>query len=91
MPRPRRRRRIGFNPSIKMFKPQGVPARDLEAVLLSAEEVEAVRLKYIKGFDQNQCAEQMDISQSTFQRILYSANQKIADVLINGKTLVMGE
>ncbi len=91
MVRPRRCRRIGFIPAVRMFKPQGIPARELQAVLLSMDEVEAVRLKNIKELDQNECAEKMAVSQSTFQRILSSANRKIADALINGKALVMEE
>lgn len=76
---------------MKIFKPQGIPARELEAVLLSMDEVEAVRLKNIEGLDQTECAEKMAVSQSTFQRILSSANKKIAEALINGKALVMKE
>jgi len=87
MPRPRLCRRIRFNPQITYFKPQGVPMRHLEVVELSTEEVEALRLKNIKELDQVDCAEKMNTSQSTFQRILTSANKKITNALIGGKAI----
>ena len=87
MPRPRLCRRIRFNPAIKYFKPQGIPMRDLEEIELTAEEAEALRLKNIKDLDQIDCAEKMNTSQSTFQRILSSAYKKISEALIEGKAI----
>lgn len=87
MPRPRLCRRIDFNPNITYFKPQGVPMRDLEIVEITNEEVEALRLKNLRGYEQTQCAEIMRTSQSTFQRILSSAHRKISEALIEGKAI----
>jgi len=61
--------------------------RFLEVVNLSLEEIEAIRLKNINGLEQTECANKMKTSQSTFQRILATANKKIADCLINGKAI----
>jgi len=85
--RPRLCRRIGFNPNITYFKPQGVPLQNLEAVELSAEELEALRLKNLEGMEQTDAAEKMNTSQSTFQRILASANKKVSEALVNGKAI----
>ena len=87
MPRPRLCRRIRFNPTIKYFKPQGIPMKNLEEVELTAEEAEALRLKNIKELDQSECARKMNTSQSTFQRILSSAYKKISRALIEGKAI----
>jgi len=87
MPRPRLCRQIKFSPKITYFKPQGVPLRNLKVVQLSAEEIEALRLKNICQLDQNQAAATMKTSQSTFQRILSSAYQKISQALINGQAI----
>ncbi len=84
MPRPRRRRRINFQANVNFFKPAGIRVRDLQMVSLDLEEVEALRLKNIKNLDQNKCAKEMNISQSTFQRILSSAYKKISQAIING-------
>lgn len=87
MPRPRLCRRINFNPSVTYFKPQGVPMRFLEVVELTAEELEALRLKNIKNLEQIEAAKKMNTSQSTFQRILSSAYKKITEALIEGKAI----
>lgn len=87
MPRPKLRRRINFDPNVTYFKPLGIPMRDLEVVELTTEEIEAYRLRHIKDLDQRQSADKMRTSPSTYQRILYSANEKIADALVNGKAI----
>jgi len=74
-------------PSVTFFKPAGIPLRDLEEVQLTVEEAEAIRLKDLEGLEQEEGAEKMNISRPTFQRVLYSARQKIADALLNGKAI----
>jgi len=61
--------------------------RELEIVELTAEEIEAYRLRHINDMEQQEAADKMHTSQSTYQRILYSAYKKIADALINGKAI----
>jgi len=87
MPRPRLCRRVMFDPSVTYFKPVGIPMSYLEIVEITAEELEAYRLRHIKDMDQKDAAKKMNTSQSTYQRILYSAYKKIADALINGKAI----
>jgi len=76
-----------FDPKITYFKPQGVPMRFLKIVELTTEEIEAYRLRHINDMEQQEAADKMHTSQSTYQRILYSAYKKIADALINGKAI----
>ena len=78
---------IKFNPDVKYFKPRGVSMNVLKFVELTTEELEAMRLKNSLGLDQIECAKRMKTSQSTLQRILISAYQKIADALTNGKAI----
>lgn len=87
MPRPKLSRRIKFKPHITYFKPQGVPIRNLEVVELAMEEMEAYRLRYVDDLEQQEAADRMRTSQSTYQRILSLACKKIADALINGKAI----
>jgi len=87
MSRPQKCRRVEFMPGVTYFKPAGVPLRDLEEVCMSIEEAEALRLKDLEGMEQEQGAEKMNISRPTFQRILASARQKIADAILNGKAI----
>jgi len=87
MPRPRLCRKIEFNPNVTYFKPQGITMRELEIVELTTEEIEAYRLRHLNDLDQQEAAKKMNISTSTYQRIIYLAYKKIADALINGKAI----
>lgn len=87
MPRNKAKCLINFDPKITYFKPRGVPLCSLEVMILSGEEIEALRLKGIEELDQISCAKKMNISQSTFHRILQSAIKKVTKALINGMAI----
>jgi predicted DNA-binding protein (UPF0251 family) len=87
MPRPPKCRRVAYLPEATYFKPAGIPLRALSEVRLSIEEAEAIRLKDLEGLEQEPSAEKMNISRPTFQRVLASARQKIADALLKGKAI----
>jgi len=58
-----------------------------EAMKLAMEEMEAVRLKDMNGFDQEECARQMGLTRPTFQRVLISAHRKIATALVEARSI----
>ena len=87
MVRPFKRRFIRFNPNVVYFKPRAVPLSLLEEVDLNRDELEALRLCDYKNLEQTEAAEKMKISQSTLQRILTSARQKVAEALTEGKAI----
>jgi predicted DNA-binding protein (UPF0251 family)/predicted Fe-Mo cluster-binding NifX family protein len=87
MPRPRCRRTIGYLPSVTYFKPAGVRISDLEEVIIRHDEIEAVRLKDLKGLPQEDAAKEMNVSQPTFHRLILSAHKKLADAVVSGKAL----
>jgi len=87
MPRPTCRRRIGFQPKAVFFKPAGIPLASVQEIVIGQDEVEAMRLKNLFGFPQEEAAGQMGVSQPTFHRLINSAHQKITDAIINGKAL----
>ncbi|SHH01415.1 Predicted DNA-binding protein, UPF0251 family [Thermosyntropha lipolytica DSM 11003] len=89
MPRRVKCRRVAHIPRASCFKPAGIPACELEEVVLKLEEAEALRLKDLLGYDQFECAEQMGVSRTTFQRILVEAHRKVADAIINSKALLL--
>ncbi|MDP1884660.1 MAG: DUF134 domain-containing protein [Candidatus Moranbacteria bacterium] len=91
MTRPKLCRRLRFKPKAHYFKPQGVPMAELEEIILTKEEMEAVKLKDFDGMEQIEASEKMDTSQSTFQRILSSARVKIAEAIVKGKALKIEE
>lgn len=87
MGRPQLWRRVSFVPAITYFKPAGIPLVNLQEVRILVEEAEAIRLKDFESLEQEECAQKMNISRTTFSRILDSARQKIADALLNGKAI----
>ena len=87
MPRPFCKRFVGWQPGVSLFKPAGVPAGELELVILSLDEVESLRLADLQGQYQEAAADQMKISRATFARIVESARRKVADALVHGKAL----
>ena len=87
MPRPRLIRRVWFEPNVTYFKPAGIMMSELETVILARDELEAVRLKDLEGMDQGKAAKKMNISQPTFHRLVLTARKKIANALVNGKSI----
>jgi uncharacterized protein len=87
MARPVKPRRILFKPEVVYFKPRAVPLFMLEEVDLSVDELEALRLCDLEDLGQEKAAKRMKISQSTLQRILTAARQKVAEALIKGKAI----
>jgi len=85
--RPKIKRKIGFLPEITYFKPAGIPLRYLTEVVLTVDEVEAMRLAELNDLDQEIAAKKMSISRVTFLRILHTAHKKIAEGLIYGKAI----
>lgn len=90
MPRPKKWRRIEFVPEHTVFKPAGVPKKNLDTIQLQVEELEAMRLKDIEGLNQAECAERMSVSRQTFQLIIDSARNKVAIALTEGKGIHIG-
>jgi predicted DNA-binding protein (UPF0251 family) len=84
MARPKKWRRVAFIPERTLFCPIGEPPGGKE-VVLSMEEIEALRLKELEGLDQKGCARRMRVSRATFQRVLGSARGKMAEAVVLGK------
>jgi predicted DNA-binding protein (UPF0251 family) len=87
MPRPRNLRRVLKKPGITYFKPAGVKIIDLQEVVLSVDEFEALRLKDFLEKNQKAAAAEMKISQPTFHRLARSARQKVAEAIVRGKAI----
>ncbi|WP_425058247.1 hypothetical protein SCACP_28920 [Sporomusa carbonis] len=87
MARPHKERKIEKLPPVSHFKPIGIPLREIGEITLTFEEMEAVRLADVEQLDQAGAAERMEVSRSTFHRILSKAHQKIALALWEGKAI----
>lgn len=87
MPRPFCPRRIAGRPAATLFKPAGVPMRELDEVVLALDEFEALRLADLEGLYQEEAAAQMNVSRPTFSRVVDAAHRKLADALVHGKAI----
>ena len=89
MPRPQYNRIVHEPPLFSNFKPIGVRGRDLEQIVLTLDEFEAFRLADQLGFSHAMAADEMEISRSTFSRLIEKARKKIADFIIQGRLLTI--
>lgn len=89
MPRPKSRRLIDSPPLFDSFKPTGVRGRDVVDLRMSLDEFEALRLSDYERLSQEEAAAEMDISRSTFSRLIESARRKSSEFLIEGKRLII--
>lgn len=70
-----------------IFKPRGIPARELEEVVLPIEGLEALRLVDLENLDQETSAARMNVSRQTFGRVLADARKVTAEALVMGKMI----
>lgn len=85
MARPTRCRRICLEPRYDRFGPCGEEGE--ERVFLTVDEFEAIRLIDHEKRTHEQCAGQMGVSRTTVTEMYERARTKIADCLVDGKTL----
>jgi predicted DNA-binding protein (UPF0251 family) len=87
--RKRKSRNIDADHSDLSFKPCGVRKDTLENVVIYEDEMEAIRLADLESLYQQDCADKMAISRTTFSRLVESARRKVADALLNKKVLTV--
>lgn len=85
--RPKKQRWIRCKPGTRCFRPCCKRPSELEGVVISLDEYEALRLTYLKDKEQAAIARMMGVHSSTVCRILQSANKKITDALVNLKAI----
>jgi len=85
MSRPAKVRRVCEEPRFTKFTPEGSDCG--KSQILTTEEYEVMRHVDFQKMTHEECAVQMDISRTTVTEIYETARFKIADALINGKTI----
>ena len=84
MPRPKKCRSVCALPQTVFFSPEG-PSESAQAVILTVEEYETIRLIDKEGLSQEQCSQRMQVARTTVQQIYADARKKLAEVLAAGK------
>lgn len=77
-------------PTCRLFKPAGIPTRNLDKISLTVDELEALRLADYEGLYHEQAAAMMNVSRQTFGRIVAKARSIVATALIENKALNIG-
>jgi len=87
MARPEKNRRISQPPIMKGFKPFGIPQCKIEAIKLSFEEYECLRLVNYEMLSQKEASVQMNVSRPTITRIYNKALKNITKAFVEGKAI----
>ncbi|MDI3476032.1 MAG: uncharacterized protein PWQ79_1805 [Thermococcaceae archaeon] len=88
--RRRKMRFIGFIPQVRHFYPAGPPfGPPKPPIFMSYEEFEALRLVDYEGMTQEEAGIKMGVSRGTVWRALSSARRKVAQMLVEGRELII--
>jgi predicted DNA-binding protein (UPF0251 family) len=90
--RPMKPRMIDELPAVSRFIPvsvEGNPISVKEPVMMTPDELEALRLVDYEGMLQEEAAQRMNVSRGTVWRCLDSARKKVATMLAEGRGLVI--
>ena len=95
MARPQKNRYVCNKPKYEVFSPEGISEEvsgnilQKDTVILSVDEYEVFRLLDYENITQKECAFQMKVARTTVTDIYNQARQKLADVIVNGKRLII--
>ncbi|MCU0607361.1 MAG: DUF134 domain-containing protein [Candidatus Edwardsbacteria bacterium] len=87
MARPCKCRRVCLDTAAVYFKPRAIPLSTLEEIVMTLDELEALRLADLDGLYQEEAAVRMGVSRQTFGNIVERAHRKVADALVHSKAL----
>jgi len=81
---------IGFIPEVRHFYPAKPPFGPPQPpIFMSYEEFEALRLVDYEGLTQEEAGQRMGVSRGTVWRALTSARKKVAQMLVEGRELII--
>lgn len=76
-------------PELVRFGPMGDNSQQ-QALTMTVEEFEAIRLIDLEGLTQEACAQRMEVSRATVQTIYAGARRTLARALVQGRELIIG-
>lgn len=80
-------RHVGIIPEYRGFTPDGLASGD--AIDMTVDELEVLRLCDLKGLNQEAVAQHMGIARTTVAAICSRAHRKVANALVNGRAIVI--
>jgi predicted DNA-binding protein (UPF0251 family) len=87
MGRPKKCRWVETEPGVTFFKPRGIPLRSLQQIVITVDELEAMRLADFLEMTQEEVAQRMQVSRPTVTRMLSRAHRAVAEALVHGKAI----
>lgn len=89
MPRNKQQRTVCRMPKYNCFAQSDISFTGGDAVVMSIEEYEAIRLIDRLGLTQEECASYMQVARTTVQQIYSDARKKLSLMLVDGRPLVI--
>jgi len=86
MSRPRKCKKVCRLPENALFMP-AMGAYEKDAICMTVDEYETIRLIDKEGFSQEECAHYMKVARTTVQAVYAEARHKLALVIVEGKML----
>jgi len=89
VPRPRKERKCRHHAGDRIFKPRSIPLPELAVLPLAEDELEALRLCDLEGFDQTEAGERMGVSRGTVQRLLKNGRATLVRAIVENSALLI--
>ena len=89
MPRPRKHRCCRRYQADRVYKPQGIPMRDIEVSALSLDQFEALRLCDYERMEQEEAGQVLGVSRGTVQRLLYTARRQMVEAMLKNNAIIV--
>ncbi len=89
MSRPPKPRIICEMPDYAVFGPKGEKMNKLAKIEMCIDEWETIKMIDYMGYTQEEAAEHMKVARTTVQRIYNLARQKVAEMLVEGKAIII--
>ena len=89
MPRPQKRRFCRRYQADRVYKPQGIPMKQISSVEIPLDQFEAMRLCDIDGLDQKVAGKKMGISRGTVQRLLYQGRKQLLEAVLRNSAIII--
>ncbi len=87
MPRPSIGRKVCCLPESTRFGPLDSSVNAQDAIILTVDEYEVIRLIDVEELQQEACAQRMGVARSTVQLMYQQARKKIGEAIVNTRPL----